>query len=130
MDIFHVVHHETGAAKGASALLIRVLLVTDAKYALRLVADNGNLHGRRGGVRAWTFFLASSLTGLKESRSLGLLLKSKSNHQVDSTDLAADDVLYVEVRREVAEDPLQAGPLPKLMLNNRLDVHVSHMRLV
>jgi hypothetical protein len=51
------------AAKGVSALLIQILLVTNAKYALRLITDKGNLNRSKKEVKIWAFFLYKSLTG-------------------------------------------------------------------
>ena len=119
VNVFYVVHHVGNAAKAASALLVRIPFVTDTEYALCLLADEGNLHGRGGGVRTRTFFLHRSLTGWRGPLPLSLLLRSECDHEIDGTDLAADDILYIQVRREVAEDPLQTCPLFELMLNNR-----------
>jgi hypothetical protein len=58
MDIFYVIHHM------GDALLIRIPFVTDAKYALRLVADKGDLHGRKGGEGPGL----SSLKGASQAR--------------------------------------------------------------
>ena len=60
VNVFHVVHHVRDAAKGAGTLLIRILFVANTKYALRLAADKGDLHGRREGVRTRTFYLHRS----------------------------------------------------------------------
>lgn len=92
--------------KRASAFLIRIHFIANAKYTLRLVADKGDLHGRKGGVWALTFLLHRSFTGWRGPLLMRLLLRSKCHCEVDSTDLAADDILHIEIRREVAEDPL------------------------
>jgi hypothetical protein len=130
VNVFHVVHHVRGATKGACALRIRVPFVANTYDALGLVADEREFGGRREGIGTRTFFLYRSFVGWRGTSLWSLLPRSERDHEVDCTDLAANDVLHTQVHREVAEDPLQPGPFFELMLNNRLDVHVSHSRLV
>jgi hypothetical protein len=107
VNVFHMVHHVGDALKAATALLILIPFISNANDTLRLLADEGELlHGHRGGLRTWTFFLHRSFVGWRGPWLLSLLPRSKRDHEVDSTDLAADDVLHTQVHREVAEDPL------------------------
>jgi hypothetical protein len=118
------------AAKAASALLVQIPFVAGIKYALCLLADEGNRHRHRGGAGTWAFFLYRSLKGWTGPLPLSFLLRNECDHEIHGTDLAANDIFYIQVHLEVAEDPLQAYLLFELILNNRVNIHVSHMCLV
>jgi hypothetical protein len=106
VNVFHVVYHVGDATKGAYALLIRVPFVANTDYTLSLVADERKFGGCRERFGTWSFFLHRSFVGWRGPWLLSLLPRSERDYKVNSTDLAADDVFYTQVYREVTEDLL------------------------
>jgi hypothetical protein len=97
VNVLYTVHYIGNAAKAASALLVRIPFVAGIKYALCLLADEGNLHGHRGGAGTWAFFLYRSLMGWRGPLPLSFLVRNECDHEIHGTDLAADDILYIQV---------------------------------
>jgi len=73
----------------------------------------------------WTFSFHRSFIELREPLSLSLLLKTKCDHEIDSASLKTYDILYFEIHRGFAKDPLETDLFFELVFNNRLGIYVN-----
>jgi hypothetical protein len=93
VNILDMVLHVRDALEGARSLLVWKPLVSDANDTLGLLADDGKVIRRLGGLRSGRFLFEQTCGGWNGPRlasaSLELLSGGERDHEVDGRDLSS-----------------------------------------